>query len=286
MSRIGVQSMMLKDDFARSGILQTLRRVREIGYGVIELSQVAMTDDNVLEIERAQAELGMEVAAISVQLATDAGSLRDSLMNSLDKLIVDAKRLNTREIRFGIMPRKVMHSPELVFEFCDYANEMASKLREHGLRLSYHNHHIEFVKHHGSFLLDLIAERAPLLGIEIDVHWVRRAGLDPVTVLAKYGSRVSIVHLKDYRIGWMPPEDLGTSGQETREKFLESFLGTVQFAEIGEGNLDFSAIVNQSLAVGARYLIVEQDECYNRTALESLKISYDNLVVLGYRDLF
>jgi sugar phosphate isomerase/epimerase len=277
MSKIGVQSMMLKNDFAKFGVFETLRQVREIGYGAVELSAIPLTPPNMLEIERARAELGMEVAAISAGLT---GSSGDSLTGSLDKIIHDAKRLNTREIRIGIMPRESMSSPGLVSEFCDRVNEIASSLGEHDIRLSYHNHHIEFTKYQGRFLLDLIAERAPLLGLEIDVHWAARGGVDPVTVLARYGSRVSMVHLKDYRIGWKQAEDPGMPGQQVSEVF------PVQFAEIGEGNLDFSAIVRQSLAIGARYLLVEQDECYGRTALECLKTSYDNLAALGYRNLF
>lgn len=277
MSKIGVQAMMLKNDFAKFGVFETLKRVREIGYSAVELSAIPLTPPNMLEIEKARAELGMEVASISAGLT---GSSGDSLTGSLDKIIDDAKRLNAREIRIGIMPREAMSSPGLVFEFCDRANEIASILAERGIRLSYHNHHIEFAKHQGRFLLDLIAERAPLLALQIDVHWAARGGVDPVTVLAKYGSRVSMVHLKDYRIGWKQGNDPGLQDQQVSEIF------PVQFAEVGEGSLDFSAIIRQSLAIGARYLLVEQDEFYGRTALECLQTSYDNLVTLGYRDLF
>ena len=82
---------------------------------------------------------------------------------------------------------------------------MAARLQEHGIRLYYHNHHIDFAKYDGRYLLDVLAERAPLVGFEIDVHWVQRGGLDPVATLRKYGGRVAMVHLKDYRIGRISP---------------------------------------------------------------------------------
>jgi hypothetical protein len=58
----------------------------------------------------------------------------------------------------------------------------------------------------------------------------------------------------------------------------------VQFAKIGEGNLDFPAI-EQSLSSGAKYLLIEQDDQYGRTPFDCLATSRDNLIQLGYDDL-
>lgn len=286
MTRIGFQASTLREDFATYGPFETLHRAKEIGYQVVEISQVPMTPQNVLEFRRARTELGMEVAAISAQLTKPAGSSGDALTTDFDKIVADAKELEARAIRIGVLPRAAMSSLDLVLEFCDRANEMASRLLEYGLELSYHNHHIEFAKCDGRLLLDIMMERAPLVGLEIDVHWAHRGGLDPVTTLRRYADRVSMVHLKDYRIGWMPAEDQETSDRNASTAFMDSFLGVVQFAEVGEGNLDFSTIIEQSLAIGAKYLLVEQDECYGRAALDCLRTSYDNLVLLGYGNLF
>ena len=38
---IGVQMMMLKDKIAQDGIRETFRRVKEIGFSTVELSQIA-----------------------------------------------------------------------------------------------------------------------------------------------------------------------------------------------------------------------------------------------------
>ncbi|MET1044536.1 MAG: hypothetical protein ABWX59_10525, partial [Microbacteriaceae bacterium] len=104
----------------------------------------------------------------------------------------------------GILPFDAMGSFDKVLDFADRSNEMAERLSAHGIELYYHNHHIEFAKYDGRYLLDIIAQRAPLMGIQLDVHWVQRGGLDPVTTLKKYSDRVSMVHLKDYRIGELP----------------------------------------------------------------------------------
>ena len=70
------------------------------------------------------------------------------------------------------------------------------------------------------------------------------------------------------------------------EAFMGAFQGVVQFAEVGEGNLDFRAIIEQSLSSGAKYLLIEQDDQYGRNPFDCLATSRDNLIRLGYGDLF
>jgi sugar phosphate isomerase/epimerase len=94
------------------------------------------------------------------------------------------------------------------------------------------------------------------------------------------------MHLKDYRIGRIPTEAFEAIASGDFPTFMAEFTGVVQFAEVGEGNLDFVSIIEESKAIDAQYLLVEQDEQYGRTPLECLQTSYDNLVGLGYKELF
>jgi hypothetical protein len=55
---------------------------------------------------------------------------------------------------------------------------------------------------------------------------------------------------------------------------------------VGEGNLDFPSIVPVAVASGAEFLLVEQDLLYGRTVWEALQTSHDNLVAMGFSDLF
>ena len=286
MTTIGVQAMMLKDSFAEVGPFETLRRVREIGYTAVEISQIPMTPENVAELLRARDELGIDIAALSATLTTSPGMGGESLTTDFDKIVDDCETLGTTMLRMGMLPFDAMASLEKVLAFCDATDDMAARLADHGIGLYYHNHHIEFAKYDGVHLLDLMADRAPRVGLEIDVHWVQRGGLDPVTTLRKYGERVAMVHLKDYRIGQLPAEAFDALARRDIPAFMTAFAGVVQFAEVGEGNLDFPAIIQESLRIGARYLLVEQDDLYGRTAFECLQTSYDSLVGLGYGELF
>lgn len=286
MAKIGVQAMMLKDSCAEIGPFETLRKVSAIGYNAVEISQIPMTPENVAELDRSRSELGMDIAALSVAMETPKGRPGDSLQDHFDKVVDDAKRLDSKLLRIGMLPFPAMRSIGAVIDFAKQANEYAERLQEHGLGLYYHNHHIEFAKFDGKYMLDIIAENSPAMGMEIDVHWVQRGGLDPVRTLQKYAGRTAMVHLKDYRIGQLPESAFGLLDSGDIMGFMSEFKNVVQFAEVGEGNLDFPSIIAAAQAAGAQYMLVEQDELYGRTVWDALQTSHDNLVAMGHAGLF
>ncbi len=285
-AKIGVQAMMLRDSFTEIGAFETLRKVSEIGYNAVEISQIPMTPENVAELDKSRTELGMDIAALSVAMETPKGRPGDSLEEHFDKIVDDAKRLDSKLLRIGMLPFPAMKSIGAVIDFAKQANDYAERLQEQGLSLYYHNHHIEFAKFDGKYMLDIIAENSPAMGMEIDVHWVQRGGLDPVRTLEKYAGRTAMVHLKDYRIGELPESSFGLLDSGDIMGFMTEFKNVVQFAEVGEGNLDFASIIPAAQAAGAEYLLVEQDELYGRTVWEALQTSYDNLIALGQSELF
>ena len=286
MAKIGVQAMMLKGSFSELGAFETLRKVSAIGYNAVEISQIPMTPENVAELDRSRSELSMDIVALSVAMETPKGMPADSLKDHFDKVVDDARRLDTKLLRIGMLPFPAMKSIHALVDFAKQANEYAERLQEQGISLYYHNHHVEFAKFDGKYMLDVIAENSPAMGMEIDVHWVQRGGLDPVRTLEKYAGRTAMVHLKDYRIGQMPEAAFGMLQTGDFPGFMAEFRNVVQFAEVGEGNLDFPAIIPAAEAAGAQYMLVEQDELYGRTVWDALQTSYDNLTAMGHSNLF
>ena len=286
MARVGVQAMMLRESFAQIGPFETLRRVVDIGYRVVEVSQIPMDQGNVTELERARGELGIEFAALSAQLDGPAGATPYPLEVDVDRAVADCRRLGTEMLRIGMAPMSELRTEESVVDYAKRAEKAAQALAGEGISLYYHNHHVEFAKLGGRYVMDILADEAPTMGLEIDVHWVQRGGLDPVRTLRKYAGRAAMVHLKDYRIGALSEEGVRAHAEGDHEAFMRHFADVVQFAEVGEGNLDFASIVPTAIDAGAKYLLVEQDRLYGRTVFDALTISHDNLVGLGFQDLF
>jgi sugar phosphate isomerase/epimerase len=283
MPTIGVQMMMLKSQVGEVGPYEVLRRLKTIGYSAVEVSQIPMTANNVTEMRRAKDQLGIDFGALSAGLGGDAN---DSLVEDYSKIIGDARTLGASRLRIGMMPLSAMASHEALLAFCGQAEEISVRLADEGITLYYHNHHLEFAKRGSSTVLDIIRAEAPTMRLEIDVHWVQRGGKDPVRTLQKYAGLVDLVHLKDYRIGELPPAAFDARQSGDRAAFMQAFTGVVQFGEVGEGNLDWTEIIPQAIASGAEYLLIEQDEQYGRDPFDCLQTSRDNLVALGYETLF
>lgn len=286
MARIGVQGMMLKERFVADGVFETLRKVSDLGYHSIEMSQVSMAPENVAEMARARAELGMQFAALSAALETFPGHPGESLTDNFDKIVNDAHQLGSSILRIGMLPFAAMADKAQLLRFVDITAGFARRLKAEGLNLVYHNHHVEFSKFDGVRLIDIIRDAAPDLRYEVDVHWVHRSGVDPVAYLEECRGTVDLIHLKDYRVGALPASALELLKQGDMQGFMNAFTGIIQFAEVGEGNLNFNAIIDKALETGVEHLLVEQDDLYGRDPFDCLRTSRDNLQTLGYAHLF
>lgn len=107
-----------------------------------------------------------------------------------------------------------------------------------GVRLSYHNHALEFNRFGDRTGMDLLFETAPGLGFELDMFWVQRGGASPEGWCRKCKGRLPLLHIKDYAI----------EGNDT-----------VRMAAIGDGNIDWPAVIAAAEASGTEWFIVEQD---------------------------
>ena len=284
--QIAVQMMMLAGKVKELGLFETLKKVNDMGFKAVEISQVDMSEENVVAMEKAVNELGMNICSLSAYTAQIHPSFPvDSFDLHFDKIVSDAKRLDVKYLRIGSLPFQHYGNADKFIEFAKEMDQWGAKLREHGIKLFYHNHHCEFDKVDGKVLFDHLVENtsADNIGFEIDVHWIQRAGLNPAKFIKKMAGRAELVHLKDYRIATPAQEDL--LGALSKGN-MDVFFNTIQFAEIGEGNLDFEEIIAACEETGVKYLPIEQDDTYGRDPFESLQISMDNLKKLGYAEYF
>lgn len=280
---IGIQMSTIKDKIEELGAYGTLKACAELGYHCVEVSQIPMTPENVEGMRKASEEFGVKIAACSAALEPMVpGMPGEYLVSDFDKIVADCKTLNCDMLRIGMLPMTCMGSREKAIEFVKRADEMALRLKEHDIDLYYHNHHVEFTKYDGEYLLDIIKDTTKHMGFELDIHWIQRGGENPVDFIKKYAGRIRLLHLKDYRIGEVKiPE-----GDFTVEKFMSAFNNIVEFAEVGEGSLPVKECIEAGLEGGSEYFLIEQDTTYGRDPFESLKISRDNLIRLGYEDWF
>ncbi len=109
-------------------------------------------------------------------------------------------------------------------------------------------------------LARLVDRLDPAVFLEIDTYWIAHGGGDPAAWIAGLPGRVPCVHLKDMAVHY-PAEQ--------------------RMAEVGEGNLNWPAVLAACRSAGVEWHIVEQDQCYGRDPFESLAISLRNLTAMG-----
>lgn len=234
-----------------SDIEESFKRIKSIGYDAIQVSAIGPIEHQHLKDIADSAKLTI--------CATHIGF--DRLKNDLDDVIKQHKIWECKYVGLGAMPAEYRKSFEGYVEFSKVASEYAKMLAESGLRFIYHNHNFEFVKFNGKTGMDILLEKTDpeTFDFEIDTYWIQAGGANPVDWIKKVQGRMKVVHFKDM-------------GAEIDFKPV--------MAEVGEGNMNWKAIIDACHDIGVEWCAVEQDIC-KRDPFDSLAISLKNLKEFG-----
>jgi len=139
---------------------------------------------------------------------------------------------------------------------------IAKKALKEGVHLQYHNHDFEFNQlgikggKGGKTILEMMFETTSVLQGEPDFGWVMRGGMDPAVWALRMKGRMDQVHLKDWSL-------IG---------------GEFCFRAIGEGRINWPAVIAACKKGGTHTFIVEQDTCKaTNDPFKSLAISREYL---------
>ncbi|SEM25536.1 Sugar phosphate isomerase/epimerase [Chryseobacterium taichungense] len=132
-------------------------------------------------------------------------------------------------------------------------NKSGEMTKNAGIQFAYHNHDFEFEKfdeNQNVYDFILTHSSSDLVKMELDLYWIAKAGLDPISYFEKYPGRFPLWHVKDMKVQ------------------------TKDFAEIGNGTIDFEKIFKVKEKAGLQYWFLEQDSS-DKDMFESIRISRD-----------
>jgi sugar phosphate isomerase/epimerase len=249
-SAIAAQLFTLRE-FTRTpaDIRGTMKKVRAIGYEAVQLSALGPIDPKELK-EIVDGE-GLAVCATHIGF--------ERMRDDTQKVIEEHNLWGCKHVAIGGLPAEYRNE-EGYHRFAKEASEVAKKLAKGGLTFSYHNHSFELQRFGDRTALEILYEESDpdYFNSEIDTYWIQHGGGDPAAWIRKLRGRAHIVHFKDMTVKGNDPI----------------------MAEVGEGNLNWPAILDACKYAGVEWYIVEQDVC-QRDPFESLAISLRNLKSMG-----
>jgi sugar phosphate isomerase/epimerase len=233
-------------DFAAS-----MHKVRQMGYTAVQVSGIGPI--SAADVKKVVDDNGLTICITHIAF--------ERLTKDLPAVIDEHRLWSCRHVAVGSMPASYRSAGLEGFQrFAKDATEIGRKLHDAGLSFSYHNHSFEFVRFDGHTGLEIIYNESDpaFLKAELDTYWVQHGGADPAQWIRRMKERLPVVHLKDMVI------------VDDRQAM----------AEIGEGNMNWQAILEACRESGVEWYAVEQDVC-RRDPFDSLAISYRNLHQMG-----
>jgi len=256
--RLGVQLYTVrtllpaKDD-------EVLHQIAEIGYKEIEGGY-----DELMRVSAKAKADGL--TPVSCHVPTDIVLGTASQGPTLEKALADLKRIG---VQYAVLPYvgENLRKPEVLDAFAEKMNKAGELAKKAGLQLAYHNHAFEWGQMDGKRVFDrMFAATDPkLVKFEADVFWLTVGGIDPVRFLEEHAGRVVLLHLKDK-----------ASAQAVQ---FNERVPKESFQEVGNGTLDFPAILKTAEKIGVKHYFVEQDQTPG-DPVASLRISYKYLTGL------
>lgn len=210
---------------AERDLAATFARIAGMGYDGVELA--GFYGHSAAEIRALADQNGLAVVSAHTPV--------DQLTGCLEQAVRDAQTLGQGYAAIPWLPEELRPGTPGFASLVQRLPEIVGTFAQAGIQLLYHNHDFELIPGEGGALpLDVLYQSVPQLQAELDVYWLKYAGLDPVAYVARYAARCPVLHLKDMEAG--------------EERF---------FAPVGQGVQDVPGLI--AAATGAKWLVVEQD---------------------------
>jgi len=241
---IGLQLYTLREQ-AKADFLGVLRKVAETGYVAVEFA--GLHGQTPQQVRAWLDDLGLVACSAHMGLTT-----KDNLQQQVDA----AAALGFQTI-VGGWKREDWDSLDGIRRAAEAWQHAAELLKPHGLSAAYHNHWWEMKQFYSEtqptkrgavvmlepknpkYGLEIFAEAAPAVGLQIDVYWACNFGkVDAPALVKKWAKRAPLLHLKDGPL---------VEGQP--------------HTAVGAGKMDIPAVVAAADKKVLKWLIVELDSC-------------------------
>jgi sugar phosphate isomerase/epimerase len=240
---IGLQLYSVREDCKRD-LPGTIAAVAKMGYKGVEFA--GYYDRTAGQLRKMLDDNGLVCCGTHTGLDTLLG-------DNLRRTIEFNKTLGNKYLIVPGLPGKYRSSHQAWLDTAKLFNELAEKVKPHGMLVGYHNHSIEFTAMDGELPWDTFyGNTCKDVVMQIDVGNAIHGGADPLPYLYKYPGRAITVHVKEF--------------SKTNNKAL-----------IGEGDVNWKAFFALCKAVGQTEWYILEQESYAYPPLECVERCLRNL---------
>lgn len=200
-------------------------------------------------------DAGLSVVSVHEDLGT--------IQREPETVVAEAKAFGTKYVVVTGMYRFDYSDEAAVSQLAEDLNEAGKRLLEDGIQLLYHNHNCELRKvSKEQNAYDLLIEKTnpEYVNFELDSYWLAEAGVDPLLYMKRLGSRMKLYHIND-------------RGTRIEGASMTPILNSDSM-ELGYGNMNLTAMVEQALSVGVDAVILETHKNWvEGSPVKSLELS-------------
>ncbi len=202
---VGLQLYSLRRE-CQKNLAGMLQAVSKIGYKGVEFA--GYYDHGAKELRQMLDENGLVACGTHTPYASVLA----------DKLEATIEFNRTIGNKFLIVPSMSGKSKQEWLDKAKLFNELAAKVKPHGMRVGYHAHAHDFQKFDGESAWDLFFGNTEAdVIMQLDTGNCLQGGADPVAVLKKYPGRARSIHVKAY--GGGPDSVIGEDKVNWKEVF-------------------------------------------------------------------
>jgi len=253
---VGVQLYSFREYF-KTDVPGTLDKVKNFGFQEVELAGTyGMSPE---DFKKALSERGLKPVAGHFSY--------DQWQDNPEAVVKEAKALGLKYAGVAWIPHDGPFTEDQCRATAGVFNRAGQAAAKQGVKFFYHNHGYEFQPHGDGTLFDLLMELTDpkLVSYEMDLLWTVHPGQDPAALLAKYGNRWELMHLKDLRKG--VKGDL-SGGTDTKNDVA-----------LGTGEVDFPKVLAAAKKAGVKHYFIEDE---SPTVLDQIPQSLDYLTRVSW----
>ena len=240
---VGLQLYSVREDCKRD-LPGTIAAVAKMGYKGVEFA--GYYDRSAGQLLKMLDNNGLVCCGTHTAMDT---LLKDNLARTIEF----NRTLGNKYLIVPGLPGKYRNSHQAWLDTAKLFNELAEKVKPHGMQVGYHNHSVEFTAMDGELPWDTFYgnTRKDVI-MQIDVGNAIHGGADPLPYLYQYPGRAITVHVKEF--------------SKTNKKAL-----------IGEGDVNWKAFFALCKAVGETEWYIIEQESYAYPPLKCVEKCLRNL---------